>query len=87
MISDVLSDAKEEIERYLTDPVFFDTYSEPGLRNRLNDLIAKMEEIMIELDTPPDITTIKEEESLKRVAADLLQKIEERCKKLMLNIG
>jgi hypothetical protein len=81
MISDVLSDAKEEIERYLTDPVFFDTYSEPGLRNRLNDLIAKMEEIMIELDTPPDITTIKEEESLKRVAADLLQKIEERCKK------
>jgi len=81
MISDVLFDAKEEIERYLTDPIFFDTYSDPGLRNRLNDLIAKMEEIRIELDSPPDITTIKEEESLKRVVTDLLQKIEERCKK------
>lgn len=81
MISDVLFDAKEEIERYLTDPIFFDTYSDPNLRNRLNDLIAKMEEIRIELDTPPNVTAIKEEESLKRVVADLIQKIEERCKK------
>jgi predicted regulator of amino acid metabolism with ACT domain len=78
MISDVLFDAKEDIERYLNDPVYSDVYTDENLRNRLNDLIAKMEEIRIALDTPPDITNIKER--FKRVFADLKTEIEERCK-------
>lgn len=78
MISDVLFEAKEDIERYLHDPVYADVYTDENLRNRLNDLIVKMEEIRIELDAPPDISNIKER--FERVVIRLKEEIVERCK-------
>lgn len=76
MISDVLFEAKEGIESYLNDPFYSDFYNQ-NLRNRLNDLIIKMEEIRVELDTPPDINDHKSQ--LKELFEKLKSSIKKRC--------
>ena len=50
MISDVLSDAICEIERYQQD--FPDSYN--SLREEIEQVKAVMKRLMIKLDTPPD---------------------------------
>ncbi len=49
MISDVLSEAVTEIDRYMSDPVF--PY-EGGVRERIVDLRNRMEAVGVALDTP-----------------------------------
>ncbi|MEH2183622.1 hypothetical protein [Nostoc sp.] len=71
MISDILSDAKNDIEYYLTEVTFSDVYLNAKLREQLNELMINMEKIRVQLDTVPDIEQIFE--SIKT-------KIEERCK-------
>lgn len=52
MISDVLSEAVDEIDRYLSDEVFADVYT-GDLRARIVAVRNEMEKIRVELDTPP----------------------------------
>lgn len=52
MISDVLSDAAAELERYITDSAFDGAYG-PELRERVRALQAEMAAIVAELDRPP----------------------------------
>jgi hypothetical protein len=52
MISDTLSDAIAEIDRYLSDPAFVDVYS-PEMRGRLGVLRTRMDAIRAELDAAP----------------------------------
>jgi hypothetical protein len=52
MISDVLFEAITDIEAYLANPVF-DTVYERDLRVRIYSLLAHMDSIRAELDTPP----------------------------------
>ncbi len=51
MISDVLFDAVQEIDRYLNDPTFKEVYS-GRLRGRIIELRDAMNAMRIELDTP-----------------------------------
>lgn len=53
MISDILSDALAEIERYQTDPVFAPAYADPEIRARIETVKAAMRELQGILDTPP----------------------------------
>jgi hypothetical protein len=53
MLSDVLSDALAEIERYRTDTVFAGCYADPALSAKLDAMTGLMEEVLRELDTPP----------------------------------
>jgi hypothetical protein len=53
MISDTLSDAADELKHYLHDEAFADTYCDPSFRSRMFKLIAEMDLIRMELDTPP----------------------------------
>ena len=78
MISDVLFEAKEGIERYLNEPVYSNVYNQ-DLRDRLNDLIIKMEEIRVELDTSPDVSDIKKQ--IKRLFERFKTSIKTRCEK------
>jgi hypothetical protein len=71
MISDVLSDAKTDIEHYLNEPTFSDVYSDVRLREQLHDLMISMEKIRVQLDAVPDREQIFE---------SLITQIEERCK-------
>ncbi|WP_392477180.1 hypothetical protein [Nostoc sp. C110] len=71
MISDVLFDAKNDIEYYLTELTFSDVYSDAKLREQLHELMISMEKIRVHLDTEPNIE--QNFESLKI-------KIEERCR-------
>ena len=52
MISDTLFEAREEIRRYLDDPVMGRCYPRP-LRDRIESLATEMESIQRVLDTPP----------------------------------
>lgn len=52
MISDVLSDAIDDIDRYLESPTFADTYC-GELRQRIIELRDRMEAMRGELDNPP----------------------------------
>lgn len=70
MISDVLFDAKYEIEKYLVDPIFAEAYKDEDLKQKLHGLIANMEEIQRTLDTPPGI---------EELFWSLISKIKERC--------
>jgi hypothetical protein len=54
MISDVLSDALEEINSYISDPIFADTY-EGLMRQDIEALRAHMEIVLRRLDTPPGL--------------------------------
>jgi len=56
MISDVLHEAVSEMDRYLNDPVFSDTY-EGMMRKELLALRTQMDLMRQRLDTPPDRTT------------------------------
>jgi hypothetical protein len=49
-ISDVLSEAIEEIRSYLKDDP---CYAEPNFQTRCKKLVADMEAMRIDLDTPP----------------------------------
>jgi hypothetical protein len=51
MISDVLSEAVQEIDRYLADDVY--GYEAPELRDRILRVRHEMELLRIVLDTPP----------------------------------
>jgi hypothetical protein len=55
MISDVLSEAIEQIRDYLTNPVYAGVYGEPAepFRQRIEKLVAEMDEVREILDTPP----------------------------------
>lgn len=52
MISDVLSDAVDQIREYLTDPVFAEAYS-GKVRVKIERVVEKMEELRAELDQHP----------------------------------
>ena len=52
MISDVLTDAAAELEPYLSDPTFTQTYS-PDVRERVRRLQGEMAKLAAELDAPP----------------------------------
>jgi hypothetical protein len=52
MISDTLHDAAEDIRRTLADPVMGGAYDSP-MRERINALLAEMDAIRRDLDTPP----------------------------------
>jgi hypothetical protein len=52
MISDVLFDAVQDIDRYLSDPVFNETY-QGSLRTRILLVRHAMDDLREELDTPP----------------------------------
>ena len=52
MISDVLSDAIAEIQRYLNDPVFSSVYPR-NLRDEIERVVEQMEKLRAELDRPP----------------------------------
>lgn len=71
MISDVLFDAKNDIEYYLTEPNFSHVYSDAKLREQLHELIISMEKIRVQLDTVPNI---------EQIFKSLITKIEQRCK-------
>lgn len=51
MISDVLFEAKEDIQRYLNDPVFAPCYVET--RSEIEALLIAMERVQKILDSPP----------------------------------
>jgi hypothetical protein len=53
MISDTLSAAVTEINRYLSDPAFSRFYSEPALFARIVALRNEMDAVRQMLDTPP----------------------------------
>jgi hypothetical protein len=52
MISDVLSDAYDQIREYLDSPEFDDTYS-GSLREEIERLVREMDRIRALLDRPP----------------------------------
>jgi hypothetical protein len=52
MISDVLSDAIDEIQRYLNDPAFSRVYS-GDLRDEIKRVIEQMERLRAKLDRLP----------------------------------
>jgi hypothetical protein len=54
MISDALSDAITDIDWYLNNPTYPNTYS-GSLRERILKLRNDMGEMLRELDTPPDL--------------------------------
>lgn len=54
MISDTLFEAREDIRRYLDDPIMGKCY-EGDMRARLEILLVEMESIQRALDTPPAI--------------------------------
>jgi hypothetical protein len=60
MISDVLFDAKNDIEYYLNEPTFSDVYSDANLREQLNELMKNMEKIRVQLDALPNIEQVFE---------------------------
>lgn len=72
MISDVLFDANNEIERYLNDPLYSSIYSDENLRNQLKALATEMDKIRAYLDTPPIIEAVYE---------SLVDDIKKRCEK------
>jgi hypothetical protein len=51
MISDVLSEAVQEIDRYLADDD--GAYNEPAIRERIMRVRNEMDLLRIVLDTPP----------------------------------
>ena len=53
MISDVLSDARAELERYLLE--FRDIYGDDPFREDVEWVMERMEEIRFYLDAAPDI--------------------------------
>lgn len=53
MISDVLSEAVQDINRYLEDPVFAGAYS-GAMTRRIKACVSEMEAILRALDTQPD---------------------------------
>lgn len=55
MISDVLFDALQEIERYERD--FPHVYGEARMRERIASVKGAMNDLRAELDTPPASTT------------------------------
>ena len=54
MISDVLFEAREEIQRYLAE--FANVYEEPSLRADLEALCSAMAQLQAELDNPYPFT-------------------------------
>lgn len=52
MISDVLSEAAQEIRNYLHDETFAQIYTDE-LRARIEELVRDMDAIRVSLDTPP----------------------------------
>lgn len=68
MISDVLSEAVNDIDGYLNDTRFLDTYS-GDLRERIIALRNDMHAMRKELDTPPDLefnpVAIRQPESIR----------------------
>jgi hypothetical protein len=52
MISDVLSEAVDEIRRYLDDPVFANAYRD-DIREEIERVLAQMEVLRATLDAPP----------------------------------
>ena len=57
MISDVLSGALDEIERYLGDPAFAKAYSDPAIQERIEALAKEMRETLAMLDAQPAMET------------------------------
>jgi len=53
MISDVLADAIVEMDDYLSNRLYDDTYT-GDLRTRILQVRAEMELLRIELDAPPE---------------------------------
>lgn len=53
MISDTLSDAIAEIDRYLTDPVFAGAYAEADVRAHVQRVPEEMEALRVRLDEMP----------------------------------
>jgi hypothetical protein len=58
MISDVLSDAVKEMRRYLAESRCYDG----EIRSRLEKLVADMDAMRAELDTPPERKARRKEE-------------------------
>lgn len=54
MISDVLADAAAELEPYLSDPSFAQTYAD-DIRHRVRRLQSEMTALAAELDAPPPV--------------------------------
>jgi hypothetical protein len=52
MISDVLSDAAEQIREYLRDPAFSKTYSGP-LQHQVERVVEEMDKLRANLDRFP----------------------------------
>lgn len=52
MISDTLSEAVDDIRRYLDDPVFADVYS-GDIRQQIETTVSAMDATRVMLDTPP----------------------------------
>jgi hypothetical protein len=52
MIADVLADAHQQIQSYLDDPIYAETYS-GELRAEIERVMAAMESLRQKLDRPP----------------------------------
>ena len=55
MISDTLSEAVEDIRRYLDEPIFADVY-QGAVRQQIEELVAAMDATRVLLDTPPPVS-------------------------------
>ncbi|MBU1746124.1 MAG: hypothetical protein KKA73_00410 [Chloroflexi bacterium] len=52
MISDVLAEALDQMEGYLTNPAFAPSYAEPDIQARLGAVVAHMQAVRQFLDNP-----------------------------------
>jgi hypothetical protein len=78
MISDVLCTCVDELDRYLNDRIFDDTY-QGELRERIIRLRSEAECLRGLLDLPPGVHLPPETVLLERIEAQRTRKVEDRC--------
>lgn len=78
MISDVLVGCVNELDQYLNDQIFDDTY-QGELRYRIIRLRNEAEYLRGLLDVPPGVQLPPEAVLLERIEAQRARKIEDRC--------
>ena len=78
MISDALAGCVGELDRYLNDQIFDDSYH-GDLRDRVIRLRNEAEYLRALLDAPPGVQLPPKAVLLDRIEAQRARKVEERC--------